>query len=257
VGLVVGGWCWRAGYSVDPKIVGDIAQMLSARPAILQIYGIQCEWVGPASFAFRAELDFDGHHFARALEREWAPRFLALTPQTVQQTMAAYAEAVTTRVEEEVMTIEHEIRAMHPQASFIELEPRGGLYYKKKFGTSPPSSFASSSSASTSTSTSASSTTATPIVPSRWMPQSVHTVGSNSSSPATPTSSAGDNSYSEGEGEGNGNGDGGNSGGRDSENKFRFWSWKREQAVVPAADANERDRDRSQQQQQTKNHPSS
>jgi hypothetical protein len=62
---------------------------------------VACQ-VGPSTFAFRAELDFDGHHFARALEREWAPRFLALTPHTVQHTMAAYAEAVTTRVEEEV-----------------------------------------------------------------------------------------------------------------------------------------------------------
>ncbi len=47
-----------AGYSVDPKIVGDIAQMLSARPAILQIYGIQCEWVGATPCLRRPAVPF-------------------------------------------------------------------------------------------------------------------------------------------------------------------------------------------------------
>ncbi len=121
---------------------------------------------------------------------------------------------------------------MHPEASFIELEPRGGLYFKKKLAAASASS--TSTSTSSSSAAAAAATAPATAVATRWMPASlqnnaVYTVGGSGAAPGSPShAAAADNSERAG-------GDVAHAPAADSENKFRLWSWKRSATDAAAA----------------------
>ncbi|ETV65527.1 hypothetical protein, variant 3 [Aphanomyces astaci] len=55
------------GQSVDPEVEQGIKALLLSRPSIDNVYAVQSQWVGPSTFSFKAEVDFDGTYMAAQL----------------------------------------------------------------------------------------------------------------------------------------------------------------------------------------------
>ncbi|KDO16413.1 hypothetical protein SPRG_18062 [Saprolegnia parasitica CBS 223.65] len=113
------------GQSVDAEIEQGIKALLLSRPSIDNVYAVQSQWVGPSTFSFKAEVDFDGTYMAAQLLEIYKPVFLEAKDlkADLPLLLAWYAEDVTRLVEKEVQEVEAEIRALYPEAAFIELEP--------------------------------------------------------------------------------------------------------------------------------------
>jgi hypothetical protein len=50
----------------DPNHAG-IRKLLMARPGIDNVQSVQSQWIGPYTFAYKAEVDFDGTYLAAKL----------------------------------------------------------------------------------------------------------------------------------------------------------------------------------------------
>ena len=50
------------------ETVRDVTEIILANPAIEVVGDVQSQWVGPASFSFKAEVDFDGTYLAASLQ---------------------------------------------------------------------------------------------------------------------------------------------------------------------------------------------
>lgn len=113
------------GQSVEPEIEQGIRELLLSRPSIDNVYAVQSQWVGPSTFSYKAEVDFDGTYLAAKLLQMYKPVFLQTKnlEQELPLILASYAEDVTRLVEKEVQEVEEEIRTFYPEAAFIELEP--------------------------------------------------------------------------------------------------------------------------------------
>eukprot|EP00624_Nannochloropsis_granulata_P001660 evm.model.NODE_18063_length_5345_cov_19.902338.1 len=96
-----------------------------ARPGIDNVQSVQSQWIGPYTFAYKAEVDFDGTYLAAKLMERYEDEFLgsARLKEDLPVLLAFYAEDVVRTLEREVREVEREIRALHPEAQFIELEP--------------------------------------------------------------------------------------------------------------------------------------
>ena len=107
------------------EIEAGIKQLLLARPSIDNVYSVQTQWVGPSTFSYKAEVDFDGTYLAAKLLDLYMP--VVLDSEDLHSDLplifAWYAEDITRLVETEVKDVEREIRKRYPQAAFIELEP--------------------------------------------------------------------------------------------------------------------------------------
>ncbi|KAL0481953.1 zinc transporter [Acrasis kona] len=116
---------YLTGQAVDSKIILQIQDIIIKRPSVEAIARVQSQWVGPYSFAYKAEIDFDGAYFAKILRQAgYEDQFLQVNEkEKLRELMSIYTEDVTKMVESEVADIESEIRALFPDASFIELEP--------------------------------------------------------------------------------------------------------------------------------------
>jgi zinc transporter 9 len=55
------------GQSVDAEIERGIRELLLSRPSIDNVYAVQSQWVGPSTFSYKAEVDFDGTYLAAKL----------------------------------------------------------------------------------------------------------------------------------------------------------------------------------------------
>jgi hypothetical protein len=53
--------------------VRDVTEIILANPAIEVVGDVQSQWVGPASFSFKAEVDFDGTYLAASLQPRYDP----------------------------------------------------------------------------------------------------------------------------------------------------------------------------------------
>ncbi|KAJ0412637.1 hypothetical protein ATCC90586_002267 [Pythium insidiosum] len=113
------------GQSVEPEIEEGIRELLLARPSIDAVYAVQSQWVGPSTFSYKAEVDFDGTYLAASLLQMYKPVFMNAKDleNDLPLILAWYAEDVTRLVEKEVQEVEEEIRRYYPEAAFIELEP--------------------------------------------------------------------------------------------------------------------------------------
>uniref|UniRef100_A0A7S3LS28 Cation efflux protein transmembrane domain-containing protein n=1 Tax=Aplanochytrium stocchinoi TaxID=215587 RepID=A0A7S3LS28_9STRA len=110
------------GQSVDKEILDGIRTILKGRNAIESVYEVQSQWIGPSTFAYKAEVDFDGSYLAAHLQKKYQPRFERGT-EPLDVLLSWYAEDVTRLVEREVREAEQEIKKQYPGAAFIELEP--------------------------------------------------------------------------------------------------------------------------------------
>lgn len=114
------------GHAVDPEITQGIKKILLARPAIDEVLSEQSQWVGPNSFTYKAEVDFDGTYLAAKLMNRYQHEFESskkLTKTEIRLLLAWYAEDVMRTVEKEVQEVENQIRLEYPEAVYIELEP--------------------------------------------------------------------------------------------------------------------------------------
>jgi len=112
------------GHAIDKETLSGIRGILQVRPSVEAVYAVQSQWVGPSTFSYKAEVDFDGTFLAAKLEDKYAPLFVTATDRAdVDVLMSWYAEDITRLVEQEVRNIEAEIRIKYPAAAFIELEP--------------------------------------------------------------------------------------------------------------------------------------
>lgn len=113
------------GQAVEPEIEEGIKTLLLNRPAIDKIFSVRSQWVGPSTFSYKAEVDFDGTYLAAKLLESYRPYFLASDDleDDLPVILAWFAEDITRLVEREVKEVEIEIRKIYPQAAFIELEP--------------------------------------------------------------------------------------------------------------------------------------
>jgi len=114
------------GHAVDPEITSGIKKILLSRPSIDEVHSEQSQWVGPNSFTYKAEVDFDGTYLAAKLMNRYQHEFESskqLSSNEIRLLLAWYAEDVMRTVEKEVQEVENQIRLEYPEAVYIELEP--------------------------------------------------------------------------------------------------------------------------------------
>jgi zinc transporter 9 len=112
------------GQAVEPEVQRKIVDVLESRPGIEKVRSVQSQWVGPYYFSFKAEIDFDGTYIAAQLmSRYWGEFASVKDMEDMELLLAWYAEDVVRATEREVREAEAEVRAMCPEAAFIELEP--------------------------------------------------------------------------------------------------------------------------------------
>lgn len=122
------------GQSVDSETTEGIKAILMSRGSIEQLHQVQSQWVGTHTFAFKAEVDFDGTFLAAKLKlnTRYGQEFrqlLARDPNDKNKykdhetLLSFYTEDVMRAAEREVREAETEIRKKYPEAAYIELEP--------------------------------------------------------------------------------------------------------------------------------------
>lgn len=90
--------------------------MIKRRRSVDEVHSEQSQWVGPSSFTYKAEVDFDGTWLAAQLYARYEHVFLAAAvegPNRVRQDLTwllpAFAEDVTRILEKEVRDIQREV----------------------------------------------------------------------------------------------------------------------------------------------------
>lgn len=92
-------------------------QLIKRRRSVDEVHSEQSQWVGPSSFTYKAEVDFDGTWLAAQLYERYEGVFIQAAmegPDRVQQDLTwllpAFAEDVTRVLEKEVSDIQKEVR---------------------------------------------------------------------------------------------------------------------------------------------------
>lgn len=114
------------GHAVDPEIEQGIRHILLSRPSVESVAQVRSRWVGPSTFVYKAEVDFDGRWFAGQLAEGYSHLFEHTDDhEAMLRLLAVYTEHVSRLVANEVDVVEGLIRTRYPQAAFIVLEPDG------------------------------------------------------------------------------------------------------------------------------------
>ena len=121
------------GAAVEQNVLDDVESLLRRRPSVDDVHAVRSQRLAPDAFAYKCEVDFDGTWVAAQLYDKYAPRFKLPSKkrreaEAIQQTevptlLSYFAEDVVRVIEREVRDIERAIRARHPDALFIEIEP--------------------------------------------------------------------------------------------------------------------------------------
>jgi zinc transporter 9 len=128
VGIILAGFNHRflLGQAVDAEIVKGIHDIIMKQRSIDGIRSVQTQWIGPDSFSYKAEVDFDGTYIAAKLLPSYLSEFSKAKLEIEHELrvlLSFYTEDVLRMVEQEVRSIEAEIRVAYPGAEYIELEP--------------------------------------------------------------------------------------------------------------------------------------
>ena len=114
------------GQAVDRDITEGIEKILRSQRSIDNVQSVQSQWTSSETFAYKAEVDFDGTFLAAKLMPRYQGEFLQIKDtldQDLRVLLSWYAEDVIRTVEREVRHSEAEIRRKYPGAEYIELEP--------------------------------------------------------------------------------------------------------------------------------------
>lgn len=113
------------GQAVDSEIEQGIKELLEQRISISRVSAVQSQWLSANRFIFKAELDFEGEYFANYLGQLCYNQMFKEVTKEKELTVLlnCYTEDVIRMMEEEIDSIEDEIRTKYPEAAYIELEP--------------------------------------------------------------------------------------------------------------------------------------
>jgi zinc transporter 9 len=114
------------GQAVDRETTEGIERILRSQRSIDNVQSVQSQWTSSETFAYKAEVDFDGTFLAAKLMPRYQREFLQIKDtldQDLRVLLSWYAEDVIRTVEREVRHSEAEIRRKYPGAEYIELEP--------------------------------------------------------------------------------------------------------------------------------------
>jgi len=117
------------GQAVETEITDGIKRLLLSQRSIDEVHSVQSQWVGPYSFSYKAEIDFDGTYIAAKLMNRYKSEFLDtknIKEDEIKLLLSWYSEDVIREVEMEIRGLEARIRRRYPEALYIELEPDGG-----------------------------------------------------------------------------------------------------------------------------------
>ncbi|KAH9304960.1 hypothetical protein KI387_009364 [Taxus chinensis] len=119
------------GRAIDPHDMKRVLSFLASDPVVDAIYDCKSEVIGPGSFRFKAEIDFNGvaivQNYLRRTGREvWAREFREAVKDTedsaLDRIMANYGEEVVSALGSEVDRLEKEIQRIVPGIQHVDIE---------------------------------------------------------------------------------------------------------------------------------------
>jgi solute carrier family 30 (zinc transporter), member 9 len=134
IGLLLGGVAWALvtmnkrfliGQSVDTEIQKGINNIILSRPSVEGLFNVQTQWYGPNQFLYKAEVDFNGIYLSHKLRNIGYENLLLNKDKKIEiaNILGMYTEDVMNVIENEIRSIEFEIKQKYPEAGFIEIEP--------------------------------------------------------------------------------------------------------------------------------------
>lgn len=127
------------GRAIDPHDMTRVLSSLSSDPVVDAVYDCKSEVIGPGSFRFKAEIDFNGvtivqNYLERTGRDLWAKEFREAVKEkdgaALDRVMANYGEEVVSALGFEVDRLEKEIQRIVPGIQHVDIEthnPKGPL----------------------------------------------------------------------------------------------------------------------------------
>ncbi|GLJ26963.1 hypothetical protein SUGI_0527910 [Cryptomeria japonica] len=119
------------GRAIDPQDMERVLSFLASDPVVDAIYDCKSEVIGPGSFRFKAEIDFNGvaivqNYLQRTGREAWAREFREAVKNTedsaLDDIMANYGEEVVAALGSEVDRLEKEIQRIVPGIQHVDIE---------------------------------------------------------------------------------------------------------------------------------------
>lgn len=127
------------GRAIDPHDMARVLSSLSRDPVVDAVYDCKSEVIGPGSFRFKAEIEFNGvtivqNYLERTGRDLWAKEFREAVKEkdgaALDRVMANYGEEVVSALGFEVDRLEKEIQRIVPGIQHVDIEthnPKGPL----------------------------------------------------------------------------------------------------------------------------------
>ncbi|KAJ0229027.1 Metal tolerance protein C4 [Hirschfeldia incana] len=119
------------GRAMDDQDMRKILHFLKNDSVVDALYDCKSEVIGPGSFRFKAEIDFNGqvvvqNYLKRTRREEWAKLFRVAAKKgddsTMLNIMSNYGEEVVTALGSEVIRLEKQIRELVPGIQHVDIE---------------------------------------------------------------------------------------------------------------------------------------
>lgn len=119
------------GRAMDDHDMQKVLYFLKNDPVVDALYDCKSEVIGPGSFRFKAEIDFNGvvvvqNYLSRTGRQEWARQFREAAKEeddsALLKIMSNYGEEVVTALGSEVDRLEKEIQELVPGIQHVDIE---------------------------------------------------------------------------------------------------------------------------------------
>ncbi|CAN6928826.1 unnamed protein product [Brassica oleracea] len=119
------------GRAMDDQDMRKILHFLKNDSVVDALYDCKSEVIGPGSFRFKAEIDFNGqvvvqNYLKRTKHEEWAKLFREAAKKgddsAMLNIMSNYGEEVVTALGSEVIRLEKQIRELVPGIQHVDIE---------------------------------------------------------------------------------------------------------------------------------------
>eukprot|EP00850_Spirogloea_muscicola_P014197 SM000100S09424 [mRNA] locus=s100:235772:239124:- [translate_table: standard] len=133
------------GQSMEPSDIRKIIALLRKDPVVDNVWDCKSEVMGPGTYRFKAEIDFNGiiivqRHLRRVgkdvLYNQVRSAVLKSGDEELDQVMAHYGEEVVTALGSEVDRLEKEIKGLVPEVLHVDIEtsnPRAPPPYERVY----------------------------------------------------------------------------------------------------------------------------